>query len=74
MVGGVQHRVKTAIKRKRTRVLKLYAERSPIGFQKYIDTPGPRGVERIVAYDGMVVRVLVEMIAAISGVCPRGST
>ncbi len=57
MVGGVQHRVKTSIKRKRTRVVELYVERSPIGSQEYIDTPGARGVEGIVAYDGMVIGI-----------------
>src|SRR2546421_1459016 len=58
--------METAIERKRTRVLEHYATRSPIGRQKYIDTPGAGGIERIVADDGMVIGIVVDPLHSLA--------
>src|ERR1700704_5359269 len=59
--------METAIEGKRTRVLELYTARSPIGFQKYIDSPGPSSVEGIIAYDGMVIDIVVDPLHPLTG-------
>src|SRR5947207_10959168 len=58
--------METAIKGKRTRVSELYGHRSPIGRQKYIDTPRTRGVEGVVAYDGMVIGIVVDPLHSLT--------
>ena len=60
LVCRVQMWTETAIEGKRTRVVELYGHPSPIGLQKYIDSSGARGVEGIIAYDGMVIKIVVD--------------
>src|SRR5713226_7141461 len=60
LVFSIEHGVEAAVERKYAWVLEYQNELAPVGFQEDVCASMTCGVERIVAYHGVVVRVVID--------------